>query len=75
MWSYLELVFVLHDLRRTIVDPHRSFRKAILLFELRIHQEQRLAKLGWAFLERLLKQITRSLEFTSPLLYCQHLLS
>jgi hypothetical protein len=63
----LELVVCLDSLGRPVVDRHRPLCQPVLLLELGEHQEERLAKLLRALLERLLEQVSSPLEFRSTL--------
>lgn len=60
--EHLKLILIRHHLRPAVQNRHRALRQAVLLLELRVHQEQRLAELGRTLLERLLEEVARALE-------------
>ena len=60
--KHFKLILIRHHLRRAVQDRHRALRQTVLLLELCVHQEQRLAELGRALLERLLEEVARALE-------------
>lgn len=53
--TYVELVFVVHGVRSAVVDGHGPLRKAKVLLQLGVHEEDWFAELGGTFVQSLLK--------------------
>lgn len=65
--AYLHAVGRLNGGSRSVVDVHRALGESVLFLELAIHEIQRLSKLGRAVLERLLEEVTSSLDLVATL--------
>lgn len=60
--EHVKLVGVLHGCASAVVDAHRALGQTVLLLKLGVHEVQRLAELGGAILQCLLKQVAGSLQ-------------
>lgn len=59
---HVETVRILHGGGSAIVNSHGAFRQTVLFLQFGVHQIKRLAELRWTVFERLLEQVSRSLE-------------
>ena len=69
MHAHLKFVIIGNDLRRAVVNRHCTLRQPIILLQLSVHEKERLAGFGRAFLECLLKEVSSTLKFCSALFY------
>lgn len=63
----IKFIGILYRSSRPVVNVHGPFSETVLLFQLGIHQEEWLAELLRAFLQRLLEQVSSTFELRTSL--------